>query len=62
MMMNIGNIDRILRVVVGLVLIGLTLIGSIGLWGWLGLALVATAAFGFCPAYSFLGINTWIKK
>ena len=62
MMMNIGNIDRILRVVVGLVLVGLTLIGSIGPWGWLGLALVATAAFGFCPAYSFLGINTWIKK
>ena len=32
---NVGGIDRILRIVLGLVLIGLTLTGTIGMWGWL---------------------------
>jgi hypothetical protein len=31
---NVGSIDRILRIVLGIVLIGLTLTGSIGVWGW----------------------------
>jgi hypothetical protein len=34
---NVGGIDRVLRITVGLVLIALTLTGTIGLWGWLGL-------------------------
>ena len=59
---NVGGIDRILRVVLGLVLIGLTLSGTIGVWGWLGLVLVGTAAFGFCPLYPLLGLNTCPMK
>lgn len=55
---NIGGIDRILRVVVGLALIGLTLTGVIGLWGWLGVVPLATAAIGWCPAYLPFGIKT----
>lgn len=55
---NVGGIDRILRIVLGLVLIALTLTGTIGYWGWIGVALVATGAFSFCPAYTLLGMNT----
>ncbi|MBA1263380.1 YgaP family membrane protein [Stutzerimonas stutzeri] len=55
---NIGTLDRALRIIVGLVLIGLTLAGVIGLWGWIGLLPVATGIFRFCPAYRLLGINT----
>lgn len=55
---NVGGIDRILRIVIGLALIALTLTGTIGIWGWLGVVLVATAAIGFCPLYTVLGFNS----
>ena len=55
---NVGNIDRILRVLIGLALIGLTLAGSIGVWGWIGVVPLATAAFGFCPLYTVLGFSS----
>jgi hypothetical protein len=55
---NVGGIDRVLRIVVGLALIGLTLTGAIGAWGWLGLVPLGTALVGFCPLYPMLGINT----
>ncbi len=58
MKVNVGGADRILRIAAGLVLIGLTLAGTIGIWGWLGLILIATGLFSFCPAYSILGIKT----
>lgn len=59
---NVGGIDRILRAVLGLVLIALAATGTIGLWGWVGIVPLATAAFGFCPAYPLLGINTCPMK
>jgi len=59
---NVGGIDRILRIVLGLVLIGLTLNGSIGVWGWLGLIPLATAAIGFCPLYTVIGISSCPMK
>lgn len=55
---NVGGADRILRIVVGLALITLTLAGTIGLWGWIGVVPLATAAFGFCPLYTVLGFST----
>ncbi len=55
---NVGGIDRILRIVVGLVLIGLTLAGSIGPWGWIGVVPVLTGALKTCPLYSILGLST----
>jgi hypothetical protein len=48
---NVGGIDRIVRIVVGIALIVATLMGAIGAWGWLGVLLVATGVFRFCPAY-----------
>lgn len=55
---NVGGMDRVVRIVLGLVLIGLTLAGQIGNWGWLGIVPLATGALGWCPPYSLLGINT----
>ena len=55
---NVGGIDRILRVVVGLVLIALAATGTVGVWGWIGIVPVATGLFRFCPLYSLIGIDT----
>jgi hypothetical protein len=55
---NIGTIDRALRVALGIILIGLTVSGAIGVWGWIGVVPLATGIFRFCPAYSLLGIKT----
>ena len=55
---NVGGIDRVLRIVLGLVLIGLAATGTVGAWGWIGIVLLATAALGFCPLYTVLGFST----
>ena len=55
---NEGNLDRTLRVVVGLGLLATVFIGPQTSWGWVGLIPLATGAFGLCPIYSLLGINT----
>jgi hypothetical protein len=58
MKVNVGGADRILRIVVGLVLILLALTGQIGAWGWIGLVPLATGLMKTCPLYSMLGMNT----
>lgn len=55
---NVGTVDRALRIIVGLVLIGLAATGTVGWWGWLGVLPLATGLFRVCPAYGLLGINT----
>jgi hypothetical protein len=50
--------DRIARVLVGMLLIGLAATGKIGLWGYAGVVLLLTGAAGHCPIYSMLGIST----
>lgn len=61
---NIGTIDRILRIVVGLVLIALAVTGTqpVGAFGWLGIIPLLTAFVSFCPLYSLLHINTSCDK
>jgi hypothetical protein len=59
---NIGDKERIFRVVVGLLLIGLAIANVIGVWGYIGVVPLVTALFGFCPAYSLLDINTYKTK
>lgn len=58
MQVNVGTIDRILRIVVGLVLIGLAATGRIGAWGWIGIVPLLTGIVRVCPAYSILGVKT----
>lgn len=55
---NVGGIDRGLRVLAGVALIALTLMGTIGMWGWIGVVPLLTGLVGACPAYSLLGMNT----
>ncbi len=55
---NVGQLDRAARFALGVLLIALTLTGTIGVWGWLGAILVATAFLNFCPVYRVLGIKT----
>ncbi|MCB1630809.1 MAG: DUF2892 domain-containing protein [Pseudomonadales bacterium] len=55
---NVGGIDRIVRIVIGLVLITLAVTGTVGWWGWIGVVPVLTGVFRFCPAYLPFGMNT----
>ena len=57
-MANVGNIDRVLRVIVGIFLLSLAFIGPQTPWGWIGIIPLGTALIGFCPAYRIFGINT----
>ena len=59
---NEGTIDRALRVIAGLALVGLADTGTIGAWGWIGIVPIATGLIGWCPAYTMLGINTCPMK
>ena len=58
MQKNVGAIDKVLRVVIGLGLLSLIFIGPKTLWGLFGIVPLATVAMGWCPAYSLLGIKT----
>lgn len=55
---NVGTIDRILRIVAGIVLILLAATGTVGWWGWLGVIPLLTGVVRVCPAYSLLGVKT----
>jgi hypothetical protein len=55
---NLGMVDRVIRIVLGLLLVGNVYAGLQTPAGWLGLILILTGAFGICPLYALLGINT----
>ena len=57
-MRNEGGLDRLLRVVVGLVLLALVFVGPKTSLGWIGVVPLLTGIVGFCPAYRIFGINT----
>jgi len=58
---NVGGIDRILRIVVGLALIAWALLGG-PIWAWIGVVPLATALIGFCPLYPLIGMNSCPAK
>ena len=64
---NVGNMDRILRAILGLVLIIAPLLNMPAIWASaalaygsmaVGIVLVATALFQFCPLYRIFGLST----
>ena len=55
---NVGSIDKIARILAGIVLIGLAATGTVGAWGWLGVVPLVTGLVGWCPAYTLFGLNT----
>lgn len=54
---NVGGIDKILRIVAGLALIGWALTGG-PVWAWIGIVPLATGLMGWCPFYPLIGLNT----
>lgn len=68
MTVNMGNTDRAIRAIVGVILLALYFTGNAaGIWGWIalivGIVMLATAALRWCPPYTLLGINTCgVKK
>lgn len=59
---NAGPVDRTLRIVVGLAVLSLTVLGPRTSWGLLGIVPLLTGLTGFCPAYAWLGISTCPKR
>lgn len=59
---NVGKADRILRIVLGVVLIALVFVGPQTPWGWIGLVPLLTGLFSTCPVYSLLGLNTCPRR
>jgi hypothetical protein len=56
---NVGGIDRILRIVVGIVILSLLyFVPSFGYWPLVGLVPLLTGVIGFCPLYPVVGVNT----
>jgi hypothetical protein len=56
--LNVGNLDRAVRIALGLTLVSLAAFGVIGAWGYIGLLLVLTGAVALCPLYSLFGWRT----
>lgn len=59
---NEASWDRIVRVMAGLILLGLAATNAVGWWGWLGIIPLATGAIGWCPLYTVLGMSTCPMK
>lgn len=57
---NVGGIDKVLRIVVGVVLLSLIFLveGAARWWGLLGLIPLGTGVFGLCPLYALFGLST----
>lgn len=61
MKVNVGNIERVVRVAVGFGLVAWALTGG-PVWAWIGIVPIVTGAIGNCPAYSIFGISTCSAK
>lgn len=59
---NVGGIDRVLRILLGLVLLALVFVGPKTPWGWIGLVPLLTGLLSTCPLYSIFGISSCPKR
>jgi len=59
---NVGVVDRIVRIVVGLALVVATVFHLLPVWGWIGVVPLATGLIGWCPAYLPFGVKTCKKS
>ena len=59
---NVGGLDRILRIVAGLILIALVFVGPKSVWGWVGIVPLLTGLIGWCPPYAIFGFSTCATK
>ena len=58
---NMGTLDRVIRVIVGLGLLAIAFVGPQTPWGYIGIIPLVTALIGYCPAYRLIGFNTCTK-
>ena len=56
-MLNVCAAGRVLRIIVGLTLITLAVVGQIGLWGWLGIVPLVAGIAGWCPVNKLIGMK-----
>lgn len=61
MKLNVGGIDKVLRIVAGIALIAWALMGG-PVWAWIGIVPLATGLIGWCPIYLLLGMSTCPTK
>ncbi len=59
---NVGGLDRIARIVLGIVLIALVFVGPQTAWGWVGVIPLVTGLLRSCPLYSLVGLSTCPRK
>jgi hypothetical protein len=59
---NVGNMDRVFRLILGIGLIALVFVGPQTVWGWVGVIPLLTAFVGSCPLYALLGVNSCPTK
>ena len=59
---NLSTADRVIRVLLGLALLSLVIVGPQTAWGYLGLVLVPTGLIGRCPLYALFGISTLHRR
>lgn len=57
-MQNVGGIDRVLRIILGLALLAMVFVGPQTPWGWVGLVPLLTGFISFCPLYKIIGAST----
>jgi len=62
MKLNVGGIDRVLRIAAGLGLVAWAAFGGGPVWAYIGVVPLATGAMGFCPLYPLIGLNTCPMK
>ena len=64
MKQNVGSVDKVLRIIVGLALLSMLVWveGNAKYWGLIGIVPLATALLGICPAYSLIGVSTCPSK
>ncbi len=58
---NIGTIDKVVRILVGLALIALVFVGPQTPWGWIGVPVILIALVGWCPLYKLVGFSSCKK-
>jgi len=56
--MNVGRLDQIIRIIIGVIFIGLAYTGAIGAWGYIGVIPLLTGLMRWCPLYLMLGVQT----
>ncbi|MDP3549636.1 MAG: DUF2892 domain-containing protein [Novosphingobium sp.] len=60
--LNVGGIDRVLRIVLGLALIAIVFVGPQTPWGWIGVVPLLTGLMRTCPLYTLIGVNTCPRR